>query len=57
MELETDNKERIIGWFEYIAQIAETKKNLTGLVMSDSDAFDEIKYLAKSCAEYVEKLC
>ena len=45
----------IADWFKHIAQMADDKKTLTGFVMKDSDAFDEIKCLAKRCAEYVDK--
>lgn len=45
----------ITDWFNHIAQIADDKKTLNGAVMKDSDAFDEIKCLAKRCAEYVDK--
>lgn len=45
----------ITDWFKHIAQMADDKKTLTGVVMKDSDAFDEIKCLAKRCAEYVDK--
>lgn len=44
----------IADWFKHIAQMADDKKTLNGVVMKDSDAFDEIKCLAKSCAEYVD---
>ncbi len=53
--METTDKELIIGWFNHIAQMADDKKTLTGFVMADSDAFDEIKCLAQRCARYVEK--
>lgn len=53
--METTDKELIIEWFKHIAQIADDKKTLNGFVMADSDAFDEIKCLARRCAEYVEK--
>lgn len=53
--METTDKELIIKWFKHIAQIANDKKTPNGFVMKDSDAFDEIKCLAHSCAEYVEK--
>lgn len=43
----------ITDWFNHIAQIADDKKTLNGVVMKDSDAFDEIKCLAKRCSEYV----
>ena len=52
-----NDRELIIEWFEHIAQIADDRKTLTGVVMKDSDAFDEIKCLAKRCAEYVKKFC
>lgn len=52
-----EDKELIIEWFNNIAQIADDKKTLNGVVMKDSDAFDEIKCLAKRCAEYVERFC
>lgn len=55
MVMETTDKELIIEWFKHIAQIADDKKTLNGFVMADSDAFDEIKCLARRCAEYVEK--
>lgn len=45
----------ITDWFNHIAQMADDKKTLSGAVMKDSDAFDEIKCLAKRCAEYVDK--
>lgn len=45
----------IAEWFSHIAQMADDKKTLSGAVMKDSDAFDEIKCLAKRCAEYVDK--
>ena len=45
----------ITDWFNHIAQIADDKKTLNDAVMKDSDAFDEIKCLAKRCAEYVDK--
>lgn len=45
----------ITDWFKHIAQMADDKKTLNGAVMRDSDAFDEIKCLAKRCAEYVDK--
>lgn len=53
--METPDKEFIIERFNQIAQMADDKKTLTGFVMTDSDAFDEIKCLARRCAEYVEK--
>lgn len=53
--MEKTDKELIIGWFKHIGQIANDKKTLTGFVMKNSDAFDEIKWLAHRCAEYVEK--
>lgn len=52
-----ENKELIIEWFNHIAQIADDKKTLNGVVMKDSDAFNEIECLAKRCAEYVKKFC
>lgn len=55
MVMETPDKEFIIERFNQIAQMADDKKTLTGFVMTDSDAFDEIKCLARRCAEYVEK--
>ena len=53
--METADKELIISCFNHIAQIADDKKTLNGFVMTDSDAFDEIKCLAHESAEYVEK--
>lgn len=53
--MEKTDKELIIEWFKHIAQIANDKKTLNGFVMKDSDAFDEIKCLARSSVEYVEK--
>lgn len=44
----------ISDWFKHIAQMADDKKTLNGAVMKDSDAFDEIKCLAKSSAEYID---
>lgn len=53
--MEKTYKELIIEWFKHIDQIANDKKTLNGFVMKDSDAFDEIKCLARSSVEYVEK--
>lgn len=53
--MEKTDKELIIEWFNHIVQIANDKKTLNGFVMKDSYAFDEIKCLARSAAEYVEK--
>lgn len=53
--METTDKELIISWFNHIAQVANDKKTLNGFVMKDSDALDEIKCLAKECAEYIKK--
>lgn len=53
--METVDMELIIEWFDHIAQIANDKKTLNGVVMKDSEAFDEIKCLAHECIEYIEK--
>lgn len=53
--MESTDKELIIEWFNHIAQMADDRKTLTGFVMADPDALDEIKCLARRCAEYVEK--
>lgn len=53
--METTDKELIIGWFNRIAQVADDKKKLNGVVMKDSDAFDHIWCLAHEYIEYVEK--
>lgn len=53
--MEITDKELIIGWFNHIAQMADDRKTLNGVVMKNSDALDEIKCLAQECAEYVEK--
>lgn len=53
--MEKTDKELIIEWFNHIAQIANDKKTLNGFVMKDSDAFDEIKCLARRSAEYAKK--
>lgn len=45
----------IADWFKHIAQMADDKKTANGFVMKDSNAFDEIKCLAKHCAEYIDK--
>lgn len=55
--MDDHDKLLIVEWFKHIARIADDKKTLTGFVMKDSDAFDEIKYLAQRCAEYVERFC
>lgn len=52
--METADKELVIGCLKHIAQIADDRKTLNGVVMKDSDALDEIKCLARECAEYVE---
>ena len=41
-------------WFEHIAQIADDRKTLTGEVMEDSYALDEIKSIAKNSIYYIE---
>lgn len=41
-------------WFEHIAQIADDRKTLTGEVMKDSYALDEIKSIAKNSVYYIE---
>lgn len=41
--METTDKELIIEGFKHIAQIADDRKTLNGVVMKDSEAFDEIK--------------
>ena len=53
--METTDKELIIGWFNRIAQMADDKKSLNGVIMEDSDAFDNIRCLALESAEYIEK--
>lgn len=49
------DKELIIEWFKRIAQIADDKKTLNGVVMKNSEVLDEIKCLASNCVEYIEK--
>lgn len=53
--MESTDKELIIECLKHIAQISDDRKTLNGVVMKDSDALDEIKCLARDCAEYVEK--
>ena len=42
-------------WFGHIAQIADDRKTLTGVVMSDSDALDEIKSIAVNSIYFIKK--
>lgn len=49
------NEERIIEWFEYIAQLATDRKTPYGFVMEDSDVLDEIKVKAEQCAQCIKK--
>ena len=49
------DEDRIIGWFEYIAQLATDRKNPYGFVMKDSDALDEIKIKAKNCVQLIKR--
>lgn len=55
INLEEDDKELIVKWFEHIAQIADDRKTANGFVMKESDALDEIKVKAKECAEYIKE--
>jgi len=51
----TENqKELIIEWLEHIAQMADSKKTVSGKVMKDSDALNEIKVLAKDSINYIK---
>lgn len=49
------DKDYIIGWFEHIAQIAEDRKTLAGTTMTDSQALDEIRAIAKNSVYYIKK--
>ena len=49
------DENRIIRWFEYIAQLATDRKNPYGFVMKDSDALDEIKVKAEQCAQLIKR--
>ena len=42
-------------WFEHIAQIADDRRTITGKVMEDSYALDEIKSIAKDSVYYIER--
>lgn len=44
----------VANWFYSIAKIADDKKNANDIVMSDHDAFLEIKSKALLCADYVK---
>lgn len=44
----------VTRWFYNIAKLADDRKNANGVVMSDTDALQEIKIRAKIAAEYVE---
>lgn len=50
------NEERIIEWFEYIAQLATDRKTPYGFVMEDSDVLDEIKVKAEQCAQCIKNM-
>ena len=41
-------------WFEHIAQIADNRKTLTGVVMDDAHALDEIRAIAKDSIYFIE---
>ena len=41
-------------WFEHIAQIADDRKTITGVVMEDSHALDEIYSIAYNSVYYIE---
>lgn len=41
-------------WFKHIAQIADDRKTLTGVVMDDAHALDEIKAIAKDSIYFME---
>ena len=52
-----EDKKNIICWFEHIAQIADDRKNLNGVVMEDWAALDEIKAIAKDSIYYIKNDC
>lgn len=41
-------------WFKHIAQIADDRKTLTGAVMDDAHALNEIKAIAKDSIYFIE---
>lgn len=41
-------------WFKHIAQIADDRKTLTGIVMDDAHALNEIKAIAKDSIYFIE---
>lgn len=56
MNIEKDNMESIMSYFEHIAQIANDRKNADGFVMKAPDALDEINIIAQEGAEYIQFL-
>ena len=55
VKVEKTPKELVMGWFDHIAQMADDHKNQNGGVMSDYQTFLEIKALALSAREFVNK--
>lgn len=49
-----EDRELITYWFEHIAQIASDRKTLTGEIMEDWAALDEIKAIAKDSVYYIK---
>lgn len=43
-------------WFEHIAQIADDRKTLNGVVMDDAHALNEIRAIAKDSIYFIEHL-
>lgn len=48
-------KELVMCWFDHIAQLADDHKNQNGVVMSDYQTFLEIKSLAITSREFVNR--
>ena len=52
--MKKEEYELIKLWFGHIAQIADDRKTLTGVVMDDAHALDEIKSIAKDSIYFIE---
>lgn len=50
-----EEKNRIKGWFDHIAQMASDRKTIMGNVMDDAHCLDEIKVYAKEASDFIEE--
>lgn len=52
--MKKEEYELIKLWFEHIAQIADDRKTLTGIVIDDAHALNEIKAIAKDSIYFID---